>query len=495
MVSTTIEISEVDQAFAEMIMRRYDLNDSWLRSFLAEMMAKTRHGHICIDISQETIARLPDCLLAKGDLADRLLKVRGPHLYFHRYWHLETKLLLPIARRLKQCTKMESAAIEGLNQMQCHAVSSALTHALTLISGGPGTGKTHTISHIVKQFSGKRIALTAPTGKAVSKLSESIVNPEFFFGTLHKLLGIKRAKDVLKTPSLLPYDVVIVDECSMVDIGMWGTLFEACSSETKLILVGDANQLPPVEGGNIFQQLCAFFKKTKQTGYSELTTCMRTDKKDLQAIASLILKGSFEDLPRIDIPPVRELVNIVNPVFTRKLDDHISTELLLMEAKKFQILNALRRGQLGCDALNRALFQIIKGNIQKNDRLAIPIIVTRNAPDLGLSNGDMGIWIHGPEEQVLFKDQIIPKALAPPFELAYILSVHKSQGSEYEDVYLLLPPGSEHFGRSVLYTAVTRAQSQLTIAGSCETVQLCAQNNVMRLAGLSERLGEILCVD
>ena len=486
---TTIEISEVDTAFAEMIMRRYQLEDAWLYHFLSEMMAKTRCGHICIEVKQEEIARLPDCLL--GDHG--LLKLNGVQLYFQRYWYLETKLLLPIIRRIKRKTVTTPGSLSELNQEQNDAVACAMSHQLSIIMGGPGTGKTHTIAHLVKQFSGKRIALTAPTGKAVSKLSDSIEAPDCTFQTLHTLLGIKQAKDVLEARTLLPYDVVIVDECSMIDIGMWGALLEACALDTKLVLVGDAHQLPPIEGGHVFEQLCQFFQNKHVSGLTKLITCMRTDRKALKNLAAQILNGQIEDISLVDLPTASNLASLVKPAFRQKFDHTLSHAHLFEEMKKFQILSALRKGPEGCDALNNAIFAKIKEGLGKQDTLAIPIIVTRNAPHLGLSNGDMGIWLHGEEDKILFKDKTFPKALAPPFELAYVLSVHKSQGSEYEHVYLLLPTGSEHFGRSVLYTAVTRAQSQLTIASDYDTVRLCAQNNVMRLAGLSERLGEMLC--
>ncbi|MCP5509452.1 MAG: AAA family ATPase [Chlamydiales bacterium] len=489
MESTTLEITDVDWAFADMVARHYVLKDDWIRAFLAEMMASTRSGNVCIEVSDDQLRRIPECLIAKGANADRLLKHHGSKLYFHRYWHLESKLIEPILKRIIATPEIKPQPIDGLNAKQHIAVSQAMACQFFILSGGPGTGKTHTIARIVEQFSGQSIALAAPTGKAVSKLRESIVNPGIFFGTLHALLDIKQAKDVLKIPAKLPYNIVIVDECSMIDIGMWGALLEACSEDTRLILVGDANQLPSVEGGSVFEQLCHFFQTTQSVGLVQLTECMRTDQKELQQIAVQVLQGRSQDIPLVDLPSAPDLIQHLSPLFTQKLPDGIDNTTLLAEGKKFQLLCALRKGPNGCDALNQMLHSLISKELKKDDRLAVPIIITRNAFDLGLSNGDTGVWIHGQKEDVvIFEDRVMPRAMVPSFDLAYVLSVHKSQGSEYENIYLLLPPGSEYFGRKVLYTAITRARSKLTIAGSCDTVQMCIENATTRLSGLSDRL-------
>ena len=509
MESTIIETSKVDRYFAELIAHQFEIKDDRLIQLIERMMANIRKGNICSDLSDDEMALIPPHLIRASPQNDQRLFVRFQSLvYFQRHWLLESRLIDPVLKRLALHQPVKVKPVDGLNAGQQRAMQKALEHHFFILSGGPGTGKTHTISHIIHALNQKKdikVALCAPTGKAVSQLKA--VSDKFSAEcmTLHALLGIKSAKDLLSPPRVLMHDLLIVDECSMVDLGMWSALLSTCAPHTKLILCGDPNQLPSVEGGNVFEELCAFCEKTGYGGYAKLDQCMRTNQKQLQGVANAILSGEMVDTVQV-MPTVDDLICDLPVCFKEKHRESTSYESIFQKAGEFQILSALRKGSNGVDALNREIFKQITADLKADDYLAVPMIMTRNAFDLGLTNGDYGIWMHCIDGKGLMPksgDKVIflmegtlrtfPIAMLPSFELAYVLSVHKSQGSEYDKVLMLLPSGSENFGRQVLYTAVTRARSELTIAGSYDTLRLCIQNNEKRLSGLADRLGEFVC--
>ena len=156
------------------------------------------------------------------------------------------------------------------------------------------------------------------------------------------------------------------------------------------------------------------------------------------------------------------------------------------------------------ERLNAQIYSLIVQQCKVGQRLAIPVLLMRNAPDLDLCNGQLGVWIHHvhnetenhvphAEDYVLFKNhKSLPFSLMPLFEMAYVISVHKSQGSEYDQVHLILPPGSERFGRKMLYTAVTRAREALQIYSDEQTLKDCICTNPKRTSGLAKRLSKLI---
>ena len=141
-----------------------------------------------------------------------------------------------------------------MNQDQNSAIKIGLSKGVFCLSGWPGTGKSYTIGKIIEAFEGN-VCVCAPTGKAVALLKEKF-NVNVAVGTLHRILKVKSGKDLLFGEEMLNYDMVIVDECSMIDIAMWARLLRAIKNGTRLILVGDHNQLPPIEAGSVFGELC-----------------------------------------------------------------------------------------------------------------------------------------------------------------------------------------------------------------------------------------------
>lgn len=159
--------------------------------------------------------------------------------------------------------------MEGLNGGQRSAVEKGLSESVVCITGGPGTGKSYTVAKIVEAFGGS-VCVCAPTGKAVSLLKEKM---DVEVGTLHRLLGVKEGKDILFGEGVLDYEMVIVDECSMIDVGMWARLLRAIKSGTRLILVGDHDQLPPVEAGTVFGELCSYMRERDVGMFIWMSVC------------------------------------------------------------------------------------------------------------------------------------------------------------------------------------------------------------------------------
>ncbi|MCP5492280.1 MAG: exodeoxyribonuclease V subunit alpha [Chlamydiales bacterium] len=499
------ELCPFDIFFAECIMQRFQLSDESIKDRLIQLMNGARMGDVCTTLDQS----LPDKLLESGAFVEH-----EKQTYFQRNWILETHLIDPLLKlfdgAVEEGLQVPSDLLHSLNTEQQQAVKQSLTSKLFILSGGPGTGKTFTArriieAHIATSDKPLRIALAAPTGKAVSKLKQSLEGVKdalpITASTLHTLLGIKRSSDFLKKPKCLSFDVILIDECSMIDMALWTVLLRSLLPHTKLILLGDVHQLPSVEPGHVFEDLWKVVQNKRKTCGVELKQSMRTESMALLTLANKVKLGeSDSSVIFAQLPSEDTLIQAISPQFTEVLKHEIDQKVLVEN----QILCGLRQGPFGVDRLNAKIFNHITLACKPGDRLAIPILLTRNAPDLDLCNGQMGIWVHQvhpetqkhlphPKDYVLFDERDpLPFSLLPPHELAYAISVHKSQGSEYDRVHFLMPPGSERFGRKMLYTAITRARQQLIIYGSTETYHQSIAFSGHRTSGLANRLLKLL---
>ena len=274
-------------------------------------------------------------------------------------------------------------------------------------------------------------------------------------GPLAEKCTVKTLHSLLKNRALSA-DVVLVDEGSMVDAELMAALFSAIKDGARLILLGDKDQLPPVESGHFFADLA---QDTHLV--AELKTCLRSDLQEIIGIATQVKEG--KSIPFMPLPEVKTLIKQI-------VDCQIP------------VLTPLRKGSYGVDHLNHLLYQ----EYQKREAKEIPIIITTNDPHLGLFNGDVGKLIQ--EEKGLRAyfpgGRIFSEYLLPRYEYAYVLSVHKSQGSEYERVMILLPEGSERFGKEMLYTAVTRAKKEMTILAHEGVIDKLVSTTSRRFSGL-----------
>ena len=484
----------------------------------------------------------------------------GTGFYLQRHWYYETLFLIHVERILNSipaipidldiATKCAQSLLENgkLLQEQTNAILNACSNCLSIICGGPGTGKTYTAGQLIRIYwetmdptyrSHCEIALAAPTGKAASNLQKSLRKgignvpgfPEVSAKTLHALLGIKESGERRKGfDKKLSADFILVDESSMIDAKLMGLLFESIKEGARIILLGDKYQLPPVGAGSLFSDLVAAREINGKSNdlAIELKTCMRTDLKGIIDLAKATNEGnvplmlsllkhsqtagissaSFDEDKTID-ELQQSIVGQVKSHFSYHLKPEEDFGQLFEIFNKFRILTPLRKGPFGYEQLNELCYRALIKNVPRNVWFASPIMIVNTDYRLGLFNGEMGILIRKnngdtgrngflEEDYALFPNlseengnalmKKMPALVLPKFEYAYCLSVHKSQGSEFEHVLLLMPEGVEVFGREVLYTGVTRAKKRLELWGSESVIEKTLKQPSLRHSGVQARL-------
>lgn len=419
----------------------------------SELMLAAREGHLCIrkEGNEGTALR------GDEERFEGLVGRWGDLVYLQKNWVLEGSVVREFGRLLDANVKRVDLGDAGsLNVGQRRAVEECLGESVVCLTGGPGTGKSYVIGEVVKKW-GRDVCVCAPTGKAVGLLREKLEAP---VGTLHALLEVRNGKEMLFSGKKLEAGMIIVDECSMIDVGMWSALLRNVKRGTRLILVGDHDQLPPVEAGTIFGELCGFMKE-RGRGYVHLDKCMRSDRMEILGKAAAVREGKIIEYGKLE----------------RDIEG--------WKKGGYQVLSCLRRGPFGVEAIN---------NLMQNEG-EIPIMITRSHHRMELSNGEMGVLVKrslgraiGRNDVARFGEREFPAALLPEFEFAYCISVHKSQGSEFKKVVLLVPKGSEMFGREILYTGITRAKSELIVLGEEGVIEECVKRGSKRLSGIRRRL-------
>lgn len=442
------------------------------------------------------------------------------------------------------------------------AVAVALRQRFCVISGGPGTGKTRTVARLLcllQHFSAQplRIALTAPTGKAAARLSQSIQRelpaiaellPEAASQvptdalTLHRLLGYRGDGSYRHGQhNPLSVDLVLVDEASMLDLAMMARLLKAVPPQARLVFLGDRDQLSSVEAGNVLGDICAdHFDSISSAMQAYLQQVCATEAPLLQlsdnpladgisllrhsyrfradsavgGLASALNSGDWPgvqrwlqaDDPAMQyLPPSAESQQLLNSKVVkhfRALLKCSSAGEALGHLSGFQLLCALRRGPAGVDELNAQLAQglrragLISGSGEHYP--GRPIMVQQNDYAQGLYNGDVGLlWPddHG-ELRAWFEDgeggvrSVMPARL-PSHESCYAMTVHKTQGSEFLDICIVLPEQpAPILTRQLLYTGVTRARESLSLYGSKAVIRSMVQAPIKRRSGLRDALSQ-----
>jgi exodeoxyribonuclease V alpha subunit len=451
----------------------------------------------------------------------------------------------------------------GIDWQRAAAVL-ALFKPLVIISGGPGTGKTYTVARILALLTAlaphkPRIALVAPTGKAALRLQESIQQaragltgvPEAVFTlqaqTLHRLLGFQVNRPGFRHNQANPLhlDLLVVDEASMIDVGLMASLLEALPSGCRIIMLGDRDQLASVEAGNLFGDLCGSgdiswsdsLVSTLQpllgttvsplpmglrgnNPLSDSLVLLRTSRRfapgsGIGELARAVNSGESEAVERVlasswadvdffesadqaQVSPLRELLlSFLEPLFTAD-----SPQAALRALAGQRILCALREGPSGVEGVNRLAQSHLRRmrSIGSDVRSypGMPILIGRNDYQLGLFNGDTGVlW---PDEQGVLKGwfeqerggmRSVSLARLPAWQPSYAMTVHKSQGSEYDRVLLLLPQeDAPILTRELLYTGTTRARRWLAICGPRKLVLHTTGRRVIRYSGLPRKLDE-----
>ena len=418
-----------------------------------------------------------------------------------------------------------------LDELQKNAVLECVKHGIMILSGGPGTGKTTTINTIIRYFDeeGMDILLAAPTGRAAKRMTEAT---GYEARTIHRMLEINggmedgsRARFERNGENPLEADVVIIDEMSMVDIYLFQSLLEAVSVGTRLILVGDVDQLPSVGPGQVLQDLIesksfptVMLKKIyRQAGESDIV--MNAHRINMgQKIALNNKSKDFFFLPRNDVQVIyKHMIQLI----TEKLPRYVEAQ-----PYDIQVLTPMRKGSLGVETLNEILQRYLNPadpsrkehaagdrifregdkvmQIKNNYQLEWEIVSQygiRIDSGSGVFNGDIGTIRRIREEsstvQVEYDEHRLVEytfSQLDEIELAYAITIHKSQGSEYPAVLLPLLSGPKMLmNRNLLYTAVTRARKCVTILGSQEVVDgmIENENQYHRYTGLDRRILEL----
>lgn len=522
-------------------------------------------------------------------------------LYFYRYWQAENR----IAQALQQAGKIEGkSANPSLDKQildrffqqseqidwQKIAVATALNKPFSLISGGPGTGKTTSVTKLLAVLQLKQLeqglpllktALCAPTGKAAARLKESIAHnlnhltlPESLkqqiatpASTIHSLLGITPYQDLPRyhQHNPLPFDLLVVDEASMIDLFVMEKLFNALAPTTRVILLGDKDQLASVEAGNAMSELgelltfgyseahCRYLTEVTGTAmfsqYSELppicdslchlrhshrfkadsgigALATRINAKQAAESWQLFTEPTFTDIHCYLYPPadafdeksahhqhcvqlvvktaVEQYRHYLNLVKQRVADpSQVSVSQIFEAFQQVRFLCALRVGELGVERLNQSIAEalqqarLVEFKQSRENYIGKPILITENAPQLHIFSGDIGIVL--PDEQgklrIYFEAQQEDKPLSispsrvPNYEPAYVMTVHKSQGSEFAHTFLVMPlTPAPVLTKELLYTAVTRARTQFTLFSEEKIWKSAVKTEISRQSGLKVQL-------
>jgi exodeoxyribonuclease V alpha subunit len=495
--------------------------------------AATQAGHVCADLDQEAgwgawaeemdaaqrtafRTRLPNLAIVGGSDDCTPLVWDGRRLALRRYWDYERRVADDLHRRAAERLPLAAGLEKRLEAIfaddgQRVAARAALTHRLCLISGGPGTGKTHTLARIIallrEQRSDLRIALAAPTGKAAARMGEALqsagVSVEAGAQTLHRLLGMRADGSGFRHGRERPLrvDVLVVDEASMVDLSLMAHLFDALPGHARLILLGDRDQLAAVEAGAVFADLCASaaladcvaplttsFRFGGTSGIGRLADALREGNADA---AVALLQSGGEDLAWQPTGEHRALAEAAREGYVTYLEAVAAGATpaeLFTRFSRFRVLCAHRQEVA---SLNRTL-----GDAPSP---GLPVMVVRNDALLRLYNGDIGLALPDPADgalKVCFpgdgenEARWIPFARLPAWEPAWAMTVHKSQGSEFERVLLALPAQPSPVAtRELVYTGVTRAKQAVELWASEPVFRAAIERRAERMSGLREKLG------
>ncbi|PKN11920.1 MAG: exodeoxyribonuclease V subunit alpha [Deltaproteobacteria bacterium HGW-Deltaproteobacteria-4] len=584
MSDTQPTVSPAARHFAALLQRLAPEDNPLVSNLGASLVDAGENGDVCLDLRQDAesetllaILQQASVVGAPGEWKPLILDATG-RLYLYRQWEAEHHLAAELIARGEGLRENIDTVVlsDGLQRLfplradgtpdeQAVAAATAILKNFSVITGGPGTGKTTTVVKVLALLIEQakeplRIALTAPTGKAAARLRESISRARAALpcapevreaipvetATLHRLLGANASGTAFRygAERQLRVDVVVLDEASMVNLSLMRQLVSALPRTAQLIILGDRDQLASVEAGEVLADLCGGGEVGRSAGFTALlaglfgqggrtqcspmvsgladaiVTLQQSRRFDAQGaigtLCRLLNAGDGEAALRLlhsgdksaiwsDLMDQAALTAAIVDEVDHWVADYLAAENpqeSLRRFGNFMLLTALRQGPTGSISLNQRIEELLI----RRQRIAggklwyagRPVMITRNALGQDLFNGDIGLCLPDPAAdgalRVFFTTAageargLAPLTL-PAHETAFAMTVHKSQGSEFDRVLLILPGQcSAILTRELLYTAVSRARDSLQIFGDAETFVEAAQERVVRSSGLREQL-------
>ena len=540
----------IDLALADFFCQKLVLPDidRYRVAFIIQSLSeKMRLGHSCILISSADALLFFQMDLASDGEIIRPFVVDQNYLYFYRYWQYEQNIAKIICQKIMiNNVEISDQHLEVIDQLfadpfngninetnwQRVAVENALKQHFSMITGGPGTGKTTTVIKLLvalitlKKDNNITIAVAAPTGKAASRLQESIAQnkqklPNQLLGlangipeqvtTIHQLLKPKYLSPFFKynQNNKLPYDIIVIDEASMVDVPLMAKLLQALKATARLILLGDQFQLSSVEVGSLLADLT--FALPEYT--NELKKTYRFDGpiKDLAVavnqqqfqLALGFLKNDTQVVQLYqDKTTAYQVIGQYYENYIEQVINAKSVQVAFQCFNQFQVLCANNVGPNGIEEVNWFIEKKLESQ-NMIDRPGFwyagkPVMIQENTyyANMQLSNGDIGICLADKNGRLLvyFEDMkgsyvgYVPSKL-PKSQTAYALSIHKSQGSEFEHVMIVLPEKlNTIMTKELLYTAITRAKKSVKIVATEAILKHMVQQKVQRTGGIIRML-------
>lgn len=537
--------------WANYIVRQHPMSEELQETSLkliSEVLDASLQGDSCILQEQGTTQHLGSlCLSELQAQASQFAPFvyDDEYLYLYRYWQLEQRLAQQVIRLKQQ--KIPAIDLKDFDDLlsdihQKNALKMVAENAFNIITGGPGTGKTYTLARIIavlhQTLPDLRVAMAAPTGKAAQRMGEALQNsltdPKLEpFGlhldlftpvTIHRLLGLGHQhipRFHLKQP--LPYDVIVIDEASMLDLNLATLLLEAVPEQCRLILLGDANQLASVDVGSVLADLQNVkmlqqnqvnlvnthrFKQDAAIG--KFANFIQQQKQHIQPsdhvlkdfeqqvvaaseIIPIALNSEMNDFIQLEYLPENIQPQALEGYYQKLsagfssyfdalktyLADTMSTQhvqTVIQAFDQYRILSAVHHGVLGLRTINseieKALFKAIPQLYKQGDwYVGRPVMMDYNDYQLGLSNGDIGVCFkhrqYADQFEVYFPSLdkwVLASRLPKSIQTAFALTIHKSQGSEFKHTMVVLDASAQKLlSQELLYTAITRAKTVVSL--------------------------------
>lgn len=604
-------IRQIDAEFGRFILLRHGATDEALFLLVVLVSVELGRKNVCLDLNQVNViaplgsipddVELPDMRFVLQHLGDYSCISYGDiiqaepstplvlyqhRLYLQRYWYYEVSVSKWLANKTANDSPVnELVAKQWLNQLfaptndidwQKVACTMALRKPFAVITGGPGTGKTTTVTKllvlVVAQMMAQQqqnrpiIKLVTPTGKAAARLSESIKEAKAKLlldnsindlipdeaSTVHRLLGVKpkSAGFIHNRDNRLHLDLLVVDEVSMVDLPMMSKLLEALPDNAKVVLLGDKDQLSSVEAGSVLADICGSGAATMRFSHEMRETIQSLAQIDINeqlipqktlADCVVMLQKSHRFDDRSGIGQLAKAVNRGDSVgvdylkkslneaiefrditdgemlhlishsayayqpYLQMVQDGAEPKAIIEAFSRYQVLCAVREGEYGVSGINQAIEDFLAKMKLIDPRQLYyagrPIMISQNDYSLQLYNGDIGLilpdsttghlkaWFIDSDGQVR---SVYPNRL-PSHEAVYAMTVHKSQGSEFDEVSFVLPSAEQAFGNSVIsreliYTGITRARKRFNLYAQTTVLNSAIAEPVKRASGLMQML-------